>query len=216
MIALTSLIRIRERRPCIDGWKRLLAHLQKTCADNEPLEAETILDACGIAAAIWSLRAMSNVTEQDKATFVLWCVQQTTPVLTSTASFALLECLNAVVRSDDAELSENAADELSELLTKGQEAAQAAVSRLLLQPDVRMSAVLAAQAVVHLVATEEEQARSLCLATDLAAMAIAYEPMNVMNPETFEKARIAQAGKFYEMFCTKSEPASLEDKPSIG
>ena len=33
----TTLNKIREHEPCADGWKKLLTHLNKTEADDEPL-----------------------------------------------------------------------------------------------------------------------------------------------------------------------------------
>ena len=53
----TTLNRIREHSPCADGWRKLLKHLGKTEADDEPLAYSTILDAVGLDDALWCLRA---------------------------------------------------------------------------------------------------------------------------------------------------------------
>ena len=53
----TTLNRIREHKPCADGWRKLLTHLGKTEADDEPLAYSTILDAVGLDDALWCLRA---------------------------------------------------------------------------------------------------------------------------------------------------------------
>jgi hypothetical protein len=43
----TTLNAIREHSPCADGWAKLLRHLGKTQADDEPLALTTILDSNG-------------------------------------------------------------------------------------------------------------------------------------------------------------------------
>ena len=53
----TTLNRIREHSPCAEGWKKLLAHLGKTQADDEPLSFVTILDSNGLDDALWCCRA---------------------------------------------------------------------------------------------------------------------------------------------------------------
>ena len=53
----TTLNRIREQSPCAEGWKKLLTHLGKTQADDEPLSFVTILDSNGLDDAIWCCRA---------------------------------------------------------------------------------------------------------------------------------------------------------------
>ena len=59
----TTLRRIREMSPCSRGWGRLLAHLGKTQADDEPLSLYTILESNGIRDAIWALRAIDDCAE---------------------------------------------------------------------------------------------------------------------------------------------------------
>jgi hypothetical protein len=53
----TTLNRIRAHAPCASGWKKLLDHLGKTQADDEPLPMTAILDSNGIEDALWCLRA---------------------------------------------------------------------------------------------------------------------------------------------------------------
>lgn len=54
----TTLAKIREHGPCASGWRKLLAHLGKTKADDEPLALLTILDSNGLDDAIWSFRTL--------------------------------------------------------------------------------------------------------------------------------------------------------------
>ena len=51
----TTLAKIREHSPCADGWAKLLKHLGKTGADDEPLGFDVILASNGLADALWCL-----------------------------------------------------------------------------------------------------------------------------------------------------------------
>jgi hypothetical protein len=53
----TTLNRIRAHSPCKSGWEKLLRGLGKTRADDEPLAYSRILQICGLADALWTLRA---------------------------------------------------------------------------------------------------------------------------------------------------------------
>ena len=53
----TTLNAIREHSPCADGWAKLLRHLGKTQADDDPLPILTVLESNGIDDALWALRA---------------------------------------------------------------------------------------------------------------------------------------------------------------
>ena len=51
----TTLNHIRARGPCKEGWEKLLAHLGKTTADDEPLPYATILTSNGVQDTIWCM-----------------------------------------------------------------------------------------------------------------------------------------------------------------
>jgi hypothetical protein len=70
----TSLAEIRAAGPCEDGWTKLLAHLGKTRADDEPLDLLTILDSNGLDDALWCLRVPS--LERLSRHFQAWCADQ--------------------------------------------------------------------------------------------------------------------------------------------
>ena len=53
----TTLAAIRAHSPCQSGWTRLLGHLGKTKADDEPLALSVVLESNGVADALWCLRA---------------------------------------------------------------------------------------------------------------------------------------------------------------
>lgn len=66
----TTLNEIKEHSPCADGWAKLLAHLSKTSADDEPLALLTILDSNGFEDALWALRAVGG---HERETRLLAC-----------------------------------------------------------------------------------------------------------------------------------------------
>jgi len=71
----TTLSRIREAQPCREGWEKLLAHLGKTKADDEPLQLMTVLDSNGLDDALWVL---SYAMPDDRLArhFQAWCAEQ--------------------------------------------------------------------------------------------------------------------------------------------
>lgn len=62
----TTLNQIRNRhpagRPCESGWKKLLAGLNKTCADDEPISMAFILENNGFDDALWVVDSL-NIPE---------------------------------------------------------------------------------------------------------------------------------------------------------
>ena len=72
--AYTTLNEIRELSPCRKGWEKLLAHLGKAKADDEPLHILTILESNGIDDALWCLRAKS--LELLSRHFQAWCAER--------------------------------------------------------------------------------------------------------------------------------------------
>ena len=50
-----TLNQIRSHHPCQEGWAKLLKHLNKTSADDQPLSLSTVLTSNGLDDAIWCL-----------------------------------------------------------------------------------------------------------------------------------------------------------------
>ena len=86
----TTLNAIREHRPCADGWKKLLNHLGKTGADDEPLSLLTILDSNGLDDALWCLRAMPEHNKHWRL-YAVWCARQVQHLMTDARSVAALD-----------------------------------------------------------------------------------------------------------------------------
>ncbi len=87
---VTTLNKIRAQVPCADGWEKLLRHLGKTGADDEPLDLATILDSNGLADAIWCMRAMP---EHDSTwrLYAVWCARHVVHLMTDPRSIAALD-----------------------------------------------------------------------------------------------------------------------------
>ena len=81
MTITTTLNRIRDKKPCADGWQNLLAGLGKTRADDEPLTFSRILEINGIDDAIWCMRAEPQYAKEWRL-FAIWCARQTEHLLT--------------------------------------------------------------------------------------------------------------------------------------
>ena len=86
----TTLNRIRKHEPCADGWRKLLTHLDKTQADDEPLALATILESNGIEDALWCLRAVDG-HEKEMRLYAVWCARQVQHLMKDPRSLAALD-----------------------------------------------------------------------------------------------------------------------------
>ncbi len=106
--AITTLNEIRAHSPCEGGWEKLLKHLGKTKADDEPLHVLTILESNGLDDATWCLRAAS--LDRLSRHFQAWCADQ---VLHTFEAYrpndARVRDQIAMLRNDDATPEDRAA-----------------------------------------------------------------------------------------------------------
>lgn len=86
----TTLNKIRQHSPCADGWTKLLRHLGKTKADDEPLSITTILDSNGIEDALWCLQAVEG-HDREIRLYAVWCARQVQHLMTDPRSLAALD-----------------------------------------------------------------------------------------------------------------------------
>ncbi len=102
----TTLNRVREHHPCADGWRKLLTHLNKTQADDEPLALATILQSNGLDDAIWCLRAVDG-HEMEMRLYAVWCARQVQHLMKDPRSLAALDVAerHAHGQATDAELA---------------------------------------------------------------------------------------------------------------
>ena len=102
----TTLNKIREHEPCIDGWRKLLTHLNKTQADDEPLALATILQSNGLDDALWCLRAVDG-HQSEMRMYAVWCARQVQHLITDRRSLAALDVAERYAhgQATDAELA---------------------------------------------------------------------------------------------------------------
>ena len=86
----TTLNRIRDHKPCADGWTKLLKHLGKTQADDEPLPFATILESNGLDAALWCCRAEPQYAKEWRL-YAVWCARRVQHLMTDPRSLAALD-----------------------------------------------------------------------------------------------------------------------------
>ena len=95
----TTLNAIRDHHPCADGWKKLLANLGKTAADDDPLSLITILDSNGIDDALWCLRAVYDHDKEIRL-FAVWCARQVQHLMTDQRSVVALDVAERFANGD--------------------------------------------------------------------------------------------------------------------
>ena len=102
----TTLNRIRECSPCAEGWRKLLAHLGKTQADDEPVSFATILESNGLDDALWCCRAEPQHSKVWRL-FAVRCARRVQHLMTDTRSIAVLDVAerHAHGRATDDELA---------------------------------------------------------------------------------------------------------------
>lgn len=76
MTITLTLNAIRAHRPCEDGWKKLLAYLGKTKADDKPFPLLTVLESNGLADAIWCFRALGPGHHKFLVAFACDCAER--------------------------------------------------------------------------------------------------------------------------------------------
>ena len=86
----TTLNKIRAHAPCTCGWKKLLANLGKTKADDEPLAITTILDSNGLDDALWCLRAVTG-HHREMRLYAVDCARSVQHLMTDPRSIAAID-----------------------------------------------------------------------------------------------------------------------------
>jgi len=87
---LTTLNKIRACSPCESGWTKLLKHLGKTSADDEPLPFSVILESNGLDDALWCCRAAPEY-DREWRLFAIWCARQVQHLMTDKRSIEALD-----------------------------------------------------------------------------------------------------------------------------
>ena len=90
----TTLKKIKEHNPCSGGWQKLLSHLHKTKAADEPLSILTILDSNGVEDAIWALRAVDGYDKEIRL-FAVWCARRVQHLMKDERSIKAIDVAEA-------------------------------------------------------------------------------------------------------------------------
>ena len=75
----TTLTAIRAAHPCEEGWAKLLGHLGKNRADDEPLPLTVILDSNGLDDTLWVLDKTTGL-RRICVLFAADCAEQVLPL----------------------------------------------------------------------------------------------------------------------------------------
>jgi len=86
----TTLNKIRAHGPCAEGWEKLLKHLGKTKADDEPLSILAILDSNGLDDAIWCMKAIEG-RDKEIRLYAVWCARRVQHLIEDPRSLAALD-----------------------------------------------------------------------------------------------------------------------------
>jgi hypothetical protein len=95
----TTLNQIRKHSPCGEGWTKLLKHLGKTQADDEPLSIATIVTSNGLENALWCLKAVEDHDKEIRL-FAVWCARQVQHLMTDKRSLYALDVAEQYARGE--------------------------------------------------------------------------------------------------------------------
>ena len=99
----TTLEKIREHKPCAEGWATLLKHLGKKRADSKDLPLLTILESNGLDDTLWALR---TVPEHDRLwrKYAVWCARRVRHLMEDQRS---LDALDVAWRYSEGQASDS-------------------------------------------------------------------------------------------------------------
>jgi hypothetical protein len=103
----TTLNAIRKHHPCKEGWDKLLKHLGKTKADDQPLAFTEILDSNGLHDCCWALRCRPDLRHLWRH-FAVDCGERVRHLMTDERSHNALAVArrHALGQATDEELKE--------------------------------------------------------------------------------------------------------------
>ena len=119
----TTLNRIRSHGPCANGREKLLTHLGKTKADDEPLPFATIIESNGLDDALWCCRVEPQY-DREWRLFAVWCARRVQHLMTDPRSIQALDVAERYANGDAEEKELTAARDAA--MAAAWEAARAA------------------------------------------------------------------------------------------
>jgi hypothetical protein len=203
----TTLNAIRAHSPCENGCRKLLRHLGKTQADDEPLSIATILDSNGLDHALWCLRAVPNCNREARL-FAVWCARQVQHLMADPSSIAALDVAerHAHGQATDAELAAardaaRAAERAAwDAAWDARAAACAAWAAACAALDAAWDARDAARAAEWAAACA---AWAAAWDAERAALDAAWDARDAARAAEWAAARDAQRERFIEVFCNE-------------
>ena len=127
----TTLNKIRAHEPCSVGWEKLLKHLGKRKADDEPLNIKTILESNGVDDAIWCLQAVEGKDKEIRL-FAVWCARQVQHLMTDKRSLDALDVAerfaNGLASEEELRVARDAARDTARAAAAAGDAAWAAAA----------------------------------------------------------------------------------------
>ena len=99
----TTLNKIQEHQPLDCDLEKLLTHLGKTQADNEPLSLLTILESNGLDDAIWCLRTCEGI-DREARLFAVACARRAQHLMKDQRS---IDAINVAERYANGESSDD-------------------------------------------------------------------------------------------------------------
>jgi hypothetical protein len=103
----TTLNEIKKHHPCQDGWMKLLKHLGKKKADDEPLAFTEILDSNGFSDCCWAMQTRPDLDSLWRH-FAVDCAERVKHMMTDERSHNALAVArrHALGQATDEELKE--------------------------------------------------------------------------------------------------------------
>ena len=95
----TTLNKIRDHSPCKEGWEKLLKHLGKTKADDEPLPFAVIVESNGLDDALWCCRTAPE-RDREWRLFAVWCARRVQHLMIDPRSVAALDVAERFARGE--------------------------------------------------------------------------------------------------------------------
>ena len=141
----TTLNRIRAHDPCADGWGKLLKHLGKTAADDEPLPYAAILESNGLDDALWCCRAEPQHDRLWRL-YAVWCARQVQHLMKDQRSIDALDVAERYAngQATDQELAAAREARASRFVTRRTASATASVAGWVAASEVSVAATDAA------------------------------------------------------------------------
>ena len=197
MPLVTTLNKIRKHGPCESGWIKLLKHLNKTTADDEPLPFSVIVDSNGFEDALWCCRSTPEYNKEWRL-FAVKCARKVQHLMTDPRSIAAIDVAerfaNGEATDEELAIANAAANAAAQVAAN---AAANAAAKATSNVSAYAAALIAAHVALH---TSGRAAALVAAYTSGCAAANAGAAANdEANPAAYDAARKEQKQIFLEI-----------------